>query len=192
MLIAEKRYLTLSFGLLCQQDFCSFVHEISTELRAWRHFLLLLEFLFYRAIEFGHTWLTSRPKVTSSLRIWLFFTFILGIRSREFLFRSISFNYVFETADLRSYCGYFLAICQLCFKCWDINIENFLLSVIRPSECLQFGPKFSFFQFNFKTVVCLMLFGVFWSCSGNRGNFYFRERFSPNINSLGCFFHLSF
>ena len=33
----------------------------------------------------------------------------------KFLFWSVLFYFLFETADLRSYCGYFLAIFQLCF-----------------------------------------------------------------------------
>ena len=49
--------------------FCSFVHAISIEVRAWRHFSLLVErvFLFICAIKFGLIWLTSLTKMTSSL-----------------------------------------------------------------------------------------------------------------------------
>ena len=36
----------------------------------------------------------------------------------------------FETADLQSYCGYFLAFFQLCFRCFekkaDGKIDNFI------------------------------------------------------------------
>ena len=32
------------------------------------------------------------------------------------IFWSLFYYFLFETADLRSYCGHFLAICQLCFE----------------------------------------------------------------------------
>ena len=50
-----------------------------TEVRVWRHFSLLVERVFFvqsRDWIFGHIWLTSLSKMTSSLWSWLIFTFI--------------------------------------------------------------------------------------------------------------------
>ena len=58
--------------------FCSFVHAISTEVRMWRHFSLLLKrvFLFIRLIKFLVTLDSPHSKTTSSLWNWLLFTLI--------------------------------------------------------------------------------------------------------------------
>ena len=55
--------------------FSSFLHAISTEVRAWRHFSLLVERVFCHSRDycFGPTWLTSLTKMTSSLWRWLYF-----------------------------------------------------------------------------------------------------------------------
>ena len=58
--------------------FCSFVHAISTEMRAWRHFSFFVEpvFLFICVIKFLVTLDLPLTKMTSSLWNWLLFTLI--------------------------------------------------------------------------------------------------------------------
>ena len=60
-----------------QPLFCSFVHAILTGMRGWPHFSLSGERIFcsFAWLNFGHTWVTSLSKMTSSLWNWLFFIY---------------------------------------------------------------------------------------------------------------------
>ena len=76
-------FISSSWFLLRPNDvtstFCSFVHAISTELHAWRHFSLLVE-RFFCSFAWLSFWshLTYLPlsKMISSLWNWLLFTLI--------------------------------------------------------------------------------------------------------------------
>ena len=70
-------------------------------------------------------------------------------------FFGLSFLLFFETADLRSYCGYFLAICQLClifflfvdFVGWLLNFWLILGAVFQIFELLKSIAHASLSQF---------------------------------------------
>ena len=126
--------------------FCSLVHAISTELRAWRIFSFFEERILCSFAWCCHTRLTSLSKMTSSPSKWLFFTLFSGnkvtwvrvtliegcLKAAIFLYSFlikityqhlmkrliflVCFYYLFVTADLRRYRGYFLTICKLCLS----------------------------------------------------------------------------
>ena len=51
------------------------------------------------------------------------------------IFWSLFYCFLFKTADLRSYCGYFLAICQLClFVFRNISVDSEGYSVRPPDD----------------------------------------------------------
>ena len=107
-------------------------------------FFTLFFFVHSPYYVFGYTWLTSLLKLTSSLWNWLFFRGkskrwskisachsnwrvfeqqlvkqILNQNITSQHFKKVFFwsvpSYLYEASVLRSYCVYFLAICQLCF-----------------------------------------------------------------------------
>ena len=124
--------VTTTWNLLFVHSFMQFqlkwVHDVISHSK-WS------EFFFNRVIKFLVTrLLTSLSKMTSWLWNWLLFILIqrdkvkwmfvtpidgyLRAPNGGFIEKTIFlfslFLLFFETADLRSYCGYFLAICQLC------------------------------------------------------------------------------
>ena len=54
-----------------------------------------------------------REQIIEAAKIYTYFKSNYNIST--FNWKYEFFLLFFETADLRSYCGYFLAICQLCF-----------------------------------------------------------------------------
>ena len=74
--ISSSWFLLRSYGVTA--TFCSFVHAISTEVRVWRHFSLLVERVFcsFAWLIFWSHLTYSLSKMTSSFWNWLLFTLI--------------------------------------------------------------------------------------------------------------------
>ena len=57
--------------------------------------------------------------------------------NEKMIFFGLSFFYCFfETADLQSYCGYFLATCQLCCFCFLTLSERLYLDVQKHTSAI--------------------------------------------------------
>ena len=75
----------------------------------------------------------------------------ISLQWKDEFFWSVFFTVFFETADLRIYCGYFLAICQLCYWFCFFLVSSEFLGMVFPIHSLTvvLGLVFLFSQWKF-------------------------------------------